>query len=191
MPANPAAELALPPYEQRLAERIIAAEDVHRVLAADMPLRLTPSARPAPAAAGFLACGSDASSGRRAGTDGQTRAHAERPAVALHRPTVAPGKGKARKQATTAKKPALLVRVAFGCGSPGLLIDAQMFTEPGLVQKRLRSAAAAVPLRCASRRRRAGEWRLRPVPGASPPSAAKRRSIICSSVTASFWASVS
>jgi integrase/recombinase XerD len=39
LPANPAAELALPPYEQRLAERIIAEEDVQRVLAVDMPLR--------------------------------------------------------------------------------------------------------------------------------------------------------
>lgn len=39
MPANPAPELTLPPYEQRLAERIIAEEDVQRVLAVDMPLR--------------------------------------------------------------------------------------------------------------------------------------------------------
>src|ERR1051325_9623392 len=36
---NPATELALPAYEQRLAERIIAEEDVQRVLAVDMPLR--------------------------------------------------------------------------------------------------------------------------------------------------------
>jgi site-specific recombinase XerD len=39
LPANPAAELTLPPYEKRLAERIIAEEDVQRVLAVDLPLR--------------------------------------------------------------------------------------------------------------------------------------------------------
>jgi site-specific recombinase XerD len=39
LPANPAAELALPAYESRLAERIIPEEDVQRVLAADMALR--------------------------------------------------------------------------------------------------------------------------------------------------------
>src|SRR5882672_4087384 len=35
LPANPAAELALPAYEQRLAERIMAEEDVARLLAVD------------------------------------------------------------------------------------------------------------------------------------------------------------
>ena len=39
LPANPAKELTLPPYEQRLAERIVAEEDVQRLLAVDMPLR--------------------------------------------------------------------------------------------------------------------------------------------------------
>ena len=39
LPANPATELTLPPYEQRLAERIVAEEDVQRLLAVDMPLR--------------------------------------------------------------------------------------------------------------------------------------------------------
>ena len=34
IPVNPAAELALPSYENRLAERILAEEDVHRILAA-------------------------------------------------------------------------------------------------------------------------------------------------------------
>src|ERR1035441_375860 len=37
LPANPATELTLPPYEQRLAERIVAEEDVQRLLAVDMP----------------------------------------------------------------------------------------------------------------------------------------------------------
>ena len=35
LPANPAAELALPSYEQRLAERIVGEEDVTRMLQAD------------------------------------------------------------------------------------------------------------------------------------------------------------
>ena len=39
LPANPATELVLPPYEQRLAERIVAEEDVQSLLAVDMPLR--------------------------------------------------------------------------------------------------------------------------------------------------------
>src|SRR5438477_12587157 len=40
--ANPAAELALPAYEQRLAERIIAKEDVARILAAEATQRDDP-----------------------------------------------------------------------------------------------------------------------------------------------------
>jgi site-specific recombinase XerD len=39
LPANPAAELALPAYEQRLAERIMAEEDVARLLAVDATAR--------------------------------------------------------------------------------------------------------------------------------------------------------
>lgn len=39
LPANPAAELQLPPYEERLAERIISEEDVQRVLAAARTFR--------------------------------------------------------------------------------------------------------------------------------------------------------
>src|SRR4051812_1619003 len=35
LPVNPAAELALPAYEQRLAERIVGEEEVGRLLAAD------------------------------------------------------------------------------------------------------------------------------------------------------------
>src|SRR6185369_8482565 len=35
LPANPAAELALPAYEQRLADRIVGEEEVARLLAAD------------------------------------------------------------------------------------------------------------------------------------------------------------
>src|SRR5882672_5999650 len=36
LPANPATELVLPPYERRLAERIVAEEDVQRLLEVDM-----------------------------------------------------------------------------------------------------------------------------------------------------------
>ena len=39
MPTNPAVELALPAYEHRLAERIVAEEDVQRVLEAATTLR--------------------------------------------------------------------------------------------------------------------------------------------------------
>jgi integrase/recombinase XerD len=39
IPANPAAELALPVYESRLAERIVSEEDVRRLLAADLAPR--------------------------------------------------------------------------------------------------------------------------------------------------------
>ena len=39
LPDNPAAELALPAYEQRLAERIVSEEDVGGILAADAPER--------------------------------------------------------------------------------------------------------------------------------------------------------
>jgi site-specific recombinase XerD len=35
LPANPVAELSLPSYEQRLAERIVSEEDVARLLEAD------------------------------------------------------------------------------------------------------------------------------------------------------------
>jgi len=39
LPVNPAGELTLPSYENRLAERILAEEDVQRMLAADTELR--------------------------------------------------------------------------------------------------------------------------------------------------------
>ena len=39
LPINPAAELALPSYEKRLAERIIEEEDVQRMLGADLEPR--------------------------------------------------------------------------------------------------------------------------------------------------------
>jgi integrase/recombinase XerD len=39
LPANPAAELALPAYESRLAERIVSEEDVRRVLAVELTPR--------------------------------------------------------------------------------------------------------------------------------------------------------